>query len=200
MNNRLVTLLKAEGLTNSKFASILGIQRSNITHIIDGRNKPSITFIEKLINKFPHVNIEWLITGTGEMYKQSEISGPKTEQKDERKTGQKTDRKKAVPPTLFPEIAAPQTENQSKDNQTVSQNVEQEIKETARVTKPEAITETKEEIKIEVIRDPEAKPETEKEIPSPRNSGGNEGYESEQEIECVLIFRSDKTFKYYRPV
>jgi plasmid maintenance system antidote protein VapI len=183
--------MKAEGLTNSKFASILGIQRSNITHIIDGRNKPSITFIEKLINKFPHVNIEWLITGIGEMYKQNEISEPKN--------GQKTNRKKVVPPTLFPEIAIPQTENQSKSNQAVSQNVEQEINEVAKVTKPQSIiTETTaKEIRT---TETEVKPETKKEIPSPQNTEDNENTESEQEIECVLIFRSNKTFKYYKPV
>jgi plasmid maintenance system antidote protein VapI len=122
MNDRIVKLMKVEGLTNSKFASILGIQRSNVTHIIDGRNKPSIRFIEKLIKKFPSVNIEWLITGNGEMYKQSKISVQESEQK------------KGISPTLFPEIDIVQMpDNQTKANQNVSQNVEEEIREGSKV-------------------------------------------------------------------
>jgi transcriptional regulator with XRE-family HTH domain len=258
MNNRIVKLIKAEGLTNSKFASIMDIQRSNVTHIIDGRNKPSVNFFEKLIAKFPHVNIEWVITGIGEMYKQNEISVQESEQK------------KAVSPTLFPEIATQQTAyNQLKNDQTISQNAEQSIKETARITnvdessqvsniqteelnvpqvqelkqilelkleaepekkqepiyKPELellnlglITETEktekmeeieekteikeEKTKKETIKETEAetKVETIKETTSSRNIGGNKNIENEQEIECVLIFHSDKTFKYYKPV
>ena len=70
MNDRLDKLLLAEQLTPAKFADIIGVQRSSISHIISGRNKPSFDFIAKVLQRFPRVNPDWLILGKGEMYKQ----------------------------------------------------------------------------------------------------------------------------------
>ena len=70
MNTRLDKFLQAEQLTPAKFADIIGVQRSSISHIISGRNKPSFDFIQKLLAKYPRLNSEWLILGKGEMYKQ----------------------------------------------------------------------------------------------------------------------------------
>lgn len=69
MNDRLDKLLIAEQLTPARFADIIGVQRSSISHIISGRNKPSFDFIAKVLQKFPRLNSEWLILGKGEMYK-----------------------------------------------------------------------------------------------------------------------------------
>jgi transcriptional regulator with XRE-family HTH domain len=70
MNDRLDKFLLAEQLTPAKFADIIGVQRSSISHIISGRNKPSFDFIAKVLQRFPRVNADWLILGKGEMYKQ----------------------------------------------------------------------------------------------------------------------------------
>lgn len=69
MKDRLQKFLDAEQINPSKLADILGIQRSGMSHILSGRNKPGFEFIQKLILKFPHLNAEWLITGKGEIYK-----------------------------------------------------------------------------------------------------------------------------------
>lgn len=69
MQNRLQKLLDSEQLTPAKFAEILGVQRSAISHIITGRNNPSFDLISKIISKFPALNSDWLITGKGNMYK-----------------------------------------------------------------------------------------------------------------------------------
>lgn len=70
MNDRLDKLLLAEQLTPAKFADIIGVQRSSISHIISGRNKPSFDFIAKVLQRFPRVSPDWLILGRGDMYKQ----------------------------------------------------------------------------------------------------------------------------------
>ena len=44
------------------------MNRSTITHILSGRNKPSIDFLDKLIKSFPNLNTNWLISGIGEMH------------------------------------------------------------------------------------------------------------------------------------
>ncbi len=69
MQNRLQKLIDSEQLTPAKFAEILGVQRSAISHIITGRNKPSYDLINKILSKFPSLNSEWLITGKGDMYR-----------------------------------------------------------------------------------------------------------------------------------
>lgn len=68
MKERIRALIKKEGLNSSKFAESIGVNRSNITHILSGRNKPSIDFLEKLIISFPNINTNWLISGIGKMY------------------------------------------------------------------------------------------------------------------------------------
>lgn len=68
MEARLEQLLKAEGLTSAKFAEILSVQPSSISHLLSGRNKPNFDFISRLITMFPTVNPKWFINGDGDMY------------------------------------------------------------------------------------------------------------------------------------
>ena len=49
MKERLVQLLDLEQITPSKFADIIGVQRSSVSHVISGRNKPSLDFILKML-------------------------------------------------------------------------------------------------------------------------------------------------------
>ena len=69
MKDRIMELLNTEGLSASKFADIVGVQRSSMSHILSGRNNPSLDFIQKVMRSFPHVNGDWLISGRGEMTK-----------------------------------------------------------------------------------------------------------------------------------
>jgi len=69
MEDRLVQLLKSEGINPTRFAERIGVQRSSMSHILSGRNKPSFDFIVKILNSFPAVNPDWLLRGKGSMYK-----------------------------------------------------------------------------------------------------------------------------------
>lgn len=69
MIKRIKSLISVKNLTASQFADILGVQRSNISHILSGRNKPSLDFILKILESFPNVSVEWLLNGNGEMFK-----------------------------------------------------------------------------------------------------------------------------------
>ena len=63
IKDRLIEVLKRKNLNASSFADILKIQKSNVSHILSGRNKPSLDFIQKFINAFPNEDVVWLITG-----------------------------------------------------------------------------------------------------------------------------------------
>jgi transcriptional regulator with XRE-family HTH domain len=70
MKERLIQLLDLEQLSPSKFADLIGVQRSSISHIISGRNKPSFDFLTKTLRAFPGLNASWLLLGEGTMYEQ----------------------------------------------------------------------------------------------------------------------------------
>jgi len=69
MKDRIEELINKEQLTPSKLADLVGVQRSSISHILSGRNKPSLDFIQKILLQFKNINSDWLLFGKGEMYK-----------------------------------------------------------------------------------------------------------------------------------
>ncbi len=78
MNTRLQQFLDLENLTPARLADIIGVQRSGLSHILSGRNKPSFDFIRRILIKYPRINSEWLITGKGKPYKDFEQTPPST--------------------------------------------------------------------------------------------------------------------------
>ena len=69
MNERLKQFLAMENLSPARFAEVMGIQRSGISHLLAGRNKPSFEFLQKMMTAYPDINYEWLILGKGRPYK-----------------------------------------------------------------------------------------------------------------------------------
>jgi len=67
MYKRLKNWMESEGLKPSLLADNIGVNRATISHILSGRNKPSIDFFEKLLNIYPNINANWLISGIGYM-------------------------------------------------------------------------------------------------------------------------------------
>ena len=72
MKERLQTILNLERLTAAQLATLLGIQRSTLSNLMSGRNNPSYDFILSVLTKLPNLNIEWLLTGVGQPYRNSE--------------------------------------------------------------------------------------------------------------------------------
>ncbi len=69
MKERLAQFLQSEGLTAVKFAEIMEVQPSSISHLLSGRNKPNFDFISRLLLRFPDLNPDWMINGIGEIHK-----------------------------------------------------------------------------------------------------------------------------------
>ncbi|HNT41675.1 MAG TPA: helix-turn-helix transcriptional regulator [Tenuifilaceae bacterium] len=69
MKDRIRLLLDAEKINSARFAEAIEVQRSAVSHILAGRNNPSFDIIQRIAQKFPKINLEWLITGKGSMYK-----------------------------------------------------------------------------------------------------------------------------------
>jgi len=67
MYERLKNWMDSEVIRPSALADNIGVNRATISHILSGRNKPSIDFLEKLLNTYPNINANWLISGIGYM-------------------------------------------------------------------------------------------------------------------------------------
>ena len=63
---RIELLMKCYNLSSSQFADKTGIQRASVSHILSGRNKPSLEVMLKIYESFPDLDIKWLMTGVGE--------------------------------------------------------------------------------------------------------------------------------------
>lgn len=68
MIDRINLILKAKNLTSRQFAEEIGIQPSGMSHILSGRNRPSLDFVMKVVTRYPEIDIKWLTLGEGEMY------------------------------------------------------------------------------------------------------------------------------------
>ena len=79
---RLLEILETNNLSASQFAEKIGVQRSSVSHILSGRNKPSLDFIIKTSSVFRDVSLNWLIHGKklDEPIIPKEISPPLKEQ------------------------------------------------------------------------------------------------------------------------
>ena len=80
---RLEIILDYYSLNASAFADKIGVQRSSLSHLLSGRNKPSLDFILKILEVFPDVDLYWILNGKGNFPKNSDennsgISAAKT--------------------------------------------------------------------------------------------------------------------------
>lgn len=60
---RLLEILESKNLSASQFAEKIGVQRSSVSHVLSGRNKPSLDFIIKITTVFSDISLNWLIKG-----------------------------------------------------------------------------------------------------------------------------------------
>ncbi len=70
MIDRIQLLLKTMNLSPSQFADEIQVQRSSISHILSGRNKPSLDFVLKILSTYSEINSDWLMFGKDKMMKE----------------------------------------------------------------------------------------------------------------------------------
>ena len=77
MIDRIKQVIEYVQLSPSAFADTIGISRSGMTHLLTGRNQPSLDVAKKILVKYPEVSTEWLIMGMGEMFRPEEQQNTK---------------------------------------------------------------------------------------------------------------------------
>lgn len=89
--DRLSQFIENKQLIAGALADRLGIQRSTLSHLFAGRNKPGFDFLQKLSDEFPELNLNWMVTGTGDMFfdKNSSLAPVIEQEKEEPLPGEK---------------------------------------------------------------------------------------------------------------
>ena len=98
INERIIKIIRHFGLTNSEFAEKIDVQPSAISHILSGRNRPSIDFILKIKSQFPSLSLDWILIGNGTM--EMDENGAKTPLIEDEKNNLFSEEKEAEK-TLF---------------------------------------------------------------------------------------------------
>lgn len=105
MNRRFQTILDLENLSPAQLADRLGVQRSGISHILSGRNKPSFELLQRVVQSFPEISAEWLITGNGKPLKeqnQAAASGAASSAASGATSGAANSRSSGTTPSISP--------------------------------------------------------------------------------------------------
>lgn len=167
MITRIRQLMNDNGINASQLADRISIQRSTLSHILSGRNKPSLDVIVKILDEFPEIDADWLLRG-------AEIPVDKSKQP---LSVQDTENREALPAQdLFSGLNTIETKHTSQDKGKSSNTVNQE---------PENPVNTS-EIPVDTNV-------TQKKV------GVANFEERNREIENVMIFYTDGTFKSYKP-
>ncbi|MDR3219273.1 MAG: helix-turn-helix domain-containing protein [Dysgonamonadaceae bacterium] len=69
MLERIKKIIGEKGLNNSEFALKIDVEKGTITHVLSGRNNPSLTVIQKILTAFPDISPDWLLAGKEPMYR-----------------------------------------------------------------------------------------------------------------------------------
>lgn len=97
---RLEIILDYYSLNASSFADKIGVQRSSLSHLLSGRNKPSLDFILKILDVFPDVDLYWILNGKGTFPK-------KAESMDKKENSVDTIPKQSIPAPI-PDVIIPE--------------------------------------------------------------------------------------------
>jgi transcriptional regulator with XRE-family HTH domain len=65
MRERIKQIIEREGMSQSQFADYIGVNRPTLSHVIAGRNNPSMEIVMRIHQSFPKINILWLLDGIG---------------------------------------------------------------------------------------------------------------------------------------
>lgn len=74
MIDRIKKLMEYKKLSATQFSDEIEIQRSSLSHVLSGRNKPSLDFMLKIKNTYPEIELDWLLLGKGNMMSKADLS------------------------------------------------------------------------------------------------------------------------------
>lgn len=167
---RLAFLIENDKQSMTSFAEKIGAKRANVSHLLSGRNKPSLEFILKIKEAYPQTNLNWLLNGD-EQFSPNENSKSKTQTID----------------NTTKSSQAPCNDLQGKSENNYSENSAPISKEVHTQEKKNSSNTTKQAKSIEQ-QNPQFDP----------NQNILNSFTSTSEIEQIVVFYKDGTFKQFK--
>ncbi|MHC5202287.1 helix-turn-helix domain-containing protein [Myroides sp. LJL119] len=172
--DRLSFLIEYDNHSMSSFAEKIGAKRANVSHLVSGRNKPSLEFILKIKESYPDLNLNWLLNGDGSFLPNS-ISG---------ESSGFTSKNVATEKTKVPDI------NESDLTPTLSSAIEKTHKKNQEQNKETCLT----------IQESSKKEKTKNNKNTQNSTSENilDSFSSSNEIDQIVVFYKDGTFKQFK--
>lgn len=190
MIDRLKLIMQAKNMSPAEFADVLEVQRSGISHLLSGRNNPSLGFVEKVLTRFPEISPDWLILGKGAMIRSNSLK------KDEQPAQElNIQARNKVELDLFDSQPLVENKDNSKYNETfdiIDNDPHFPLKDDYSVT-----VENKNPIEKSIPTDIDIKPE--ENIKGTIEKSICESEDSAHVLEKIVFFYSDHSFKEYKP-
>jgi len=188
MKDRIVKFLGYEKISPAEFADKIGVQRSSMSHILNGRNYPSASFLQKMLQVYPLLNPRWLMIGEGEMNSSQlkEAAQTSTIGVESLEYPQSNETKNHTIQFNLAVNSEPGKEAKSMDAACDQVTIDDD-----RPSSP---------LRSEIIPEKEIQvmPESIKANPRQMDSLSNAS-EDKRELEQILFFYKDKTFTVYKP-
>lgn len=139
MRTRILKFIESEGITAAEFADNIGVQRSSVSHVLNGRNNPGFAFIQKILEAYPAIDSRWLLTGSEQKDNQKAVNDITSNAKND----------------LFSTNQEKPLSNGKENTKTVSSNINPETTEHAPVEQiaPSSIHSEKKVIKVLIFYD-----------------------------------------------
>ena len=192
MKDRILQFLSAQSISPAEFADKIGVQRSSMSHILNGRNHPSASFLQKMLQVYPDLNPRWLMIGDGAMNFVNDESGSSLVMQPDRK------KDKVSHPIVNEE-----------DNTRISDESSLFASSDSRVGMDTIQPVTSAKVPEHGTFHPDKQPEAlsgsataevlVNEVASNKLPHFDSTSSNEKEIEQVLVFFKDKTFAVYKP-
>ncbi len=68
MKDRIRQLMESQHMTQQSFAQALNMSPASLSSIFNDRTRPTLNHVEAIRNRFPNINVDWLLFGNGPMF------------------------------------------------------------------------------------------------------------------------------------
>ena len=173
MLDRINLIMKSRNLNAAQFADEIGVQRSSVSHILTGRNNASLDFMLKVLQRYPDIDTDWLLTGKGVMMRAATSNAVSVSEAKKSET------------IVFSGISANEM-----TGDLFKQNIDiQDVKKNDLQIEDKTVYNTNKQ-NINAVSEEDAQKKPDEEVKKTNSA---------RHVEKIVIFYSDKTFVDYKP-
>ena len=71
LRKKVEEIMQAEGMNAKTFAEEVNISAGTLSNILGGRNEPSLSVVQSILNRFRTISADWFVLDVGPMYRRN---------------------------------------------------------------------------------------------------------------------------------